>query len=256
MPEPDQTILDNPVATDWRSGIAEEDRSTVARFDSVGSLAKGYKDLYSDYSGRVKLPTDESTPEERSSFYTQCGRPETSDGYTRPELPEGKQYDEVLIGGMQTWAFDEGITDAQFSKGVERYLAIEGKKDEESDAQAEQVREITDRELKELWHVDHPKNIEIAQRAMRELVPGELGEKFKAVIEESGLGNNSVFIQAFHATGAKNLDDTLVTSDGAPPKREKDYVPSHPNSPDMFAHGEDEESKKARAYFIAKGHVY
>ncbi len=253
---PDQTVLDNPVATDWRSGIAEEDRSTVARFDTVGSLAKGYKDLYTDYSGRVKLPTDESTPEEKSSFYTQCGRPETSDGYTRPELPEGKEYDEALIGGMQTLAFDAGITNSQFGKLIERYLEIEGKKVEASETEAAQLREVTDRELKELWHVDYDKNIEIAQRAKRELVTGELGEQFTALLDESGLGNNSVFVQVLHAIGSKTLSDTLVTSDGAPPKPEKGFVPSHPNSPDMYANGEDEESKKSRAYFTARGHTY
>ncbi len=246
----------NQAPTDWRTGISEENRSAVAKFTDVDGLAKGYSELQSAYSGTIKLPTDKSTPEDLSSFYNRCGRPDTSDGYTRPDLPEGKEYDADLIGGIQTAAFDAGITSKQFSSLVERYLAIETKRAETQAAETARVQEETDRGLRELWHADYDKNLEVARRAMRELVTDDLGEQFKVAIEESGLGNNSVFIQGFLEIGKKILNDSLVKSDSTGPVVADDFVPSHPQSPEMYRNGETDEDKKSRAYFEKRGHVY
>lgn len=256
MAEPsDQQVLDNPVATDWRSGIAEDDRSITARFNTVGDLAKGYNELSTAYSDTVKLPTEKSPPEEVRAFYQKQGCPDTSDGYNRPQLPEGDTYDEDLIGGMQTAAFEEGITDKQFGKLIERYLAVEVKKAEAKEVEDGRVQEETTRALKELWHVDYDKNIEVARRAMRELVTGDLVEPFKTLIEESGLGNNPVFIRGFQEIGSKILNDTFVKSDSTT-KLEADYTPAYPNSPEMYRNAEDEEGKKGRAWHEKQGHIY
>lgn len=242
--------------TDWRSGISEQNRSAVAKFTDLDSLAKGYGELQSAYGGTVKIPTEQSTPEDVSSFYTRCGRPDTSDGYNRPQLPEGKEYDEALVGGIQTAAFELGISDKQFGGLIDRYLAIEGQKAEEKAAEGARVAEETDAALRKLWHVEYDKNLEVARRAMRELVKDDLGEQFKAVIEDSGLGDNAVFIQGFKEIGSKILSDSLVTSDSTGPVVEADFVPSHPNSPEMYRNADDEEGKKSRAYFEKRGHVY
>ena len=97
MPEPDQQLVDNQAVTSYTDGVDEEYRPGVEKFSTINSLAKGYVELEKAYGGTVKLLGDESTPEEKSSFYTKLGRPDTSDGYTRPELAEGKSYDEDLI---------------------------------------------------------------------------------------------------------------------------------------------------------------
>ncbi len=249
--------LETPQApTDWRTGVSEENRSGVAKFDTVDSLARGYSELQSAYGGTIKLPTEKSTPEERSSFYNRCGRPDTADGYIRPDLPEGKEYDADLIGGIQNAAFEAGVSNSQFSALIDRYLQIETKKAEDTQASAAQVQEETDRELRELWPVDHDKNLEIARRGMRTLVTGELGEKFKEVIETSGLGDNSVFIQGMYEIASKTMEDILVRSDSTGPVLDDKFVPSHPSSPEMYRNAEDDEGKKARAYFEKKGHIY
>ncbi len=242
-----------------QSWYPDEHKDIVAQkgWSGSGDAIKSYVELEKTMGGRVKVPTDESTPEERSAFYTKCGRPDTPDGYKLPELPEGKSYDESLVGGMKTMAFEEGWTDKQWTKAVERYLAIEKQGAEAKEAENARLEQETDRTLHEQWGAEYDKNIEIARRAFRELVPGELGEQFAILIEDSGFGNNLVFIQGFREIGAKMLDDTLVKSEGQVKVETGDsYVPSHPNSPAMYAHGDDDESKKARAYFIKKGYTY
>ena len=222
----------------------------------AGKFLKSYTELESALGSRAKVPTDESTPEERSAFYTKIGRPDTPDGYAMPTLPEDKSYDESLVGGMKTMAFEEGWTDKQWKSAVERYLAIETQTAEKQDAENVRQKEETDRTLREQWGAEYDKNLEITRRAFRELVPGELGEQFAALIEDSGFGNNLIFLQAFREIGSKMLDDTLVRGEGQVAAGEKEYVPSHPHSPEMYKNAEDDEGKKARAYFEKRGHRY
>jgi hypothetical protein len=85
-------------------------------------------------------------------------------------------------------------------------------------------------------------------------VPEEIREEFVQLMTDKNLDNNLIFIKAFKSIGDKILDDKLVKGDL--PKGEGDYVPSNPNSPEMYQYGEDDESKKAREYFKAKGHTY
>ncbi len=69
--------------------------------------------------------------------------------------------------------------------------------------------------------------------------------------------NEPAFIDMMVQIGIKNMDDTFVKSDGQPPEKPKDdFVPASPNSPEMYASGDDENSAKARVYFRNKGHVY
>lgn len=222
----------------------------------AGGFLKSYTELESAMGSRVKVPTEESTPEEKSAFYTKLGRPDTPDGYKLPELPEDKSYDESLVGGMKTMAFEEGWTDKQWEKAVERYLAIEKQNAEKQDAEAVRLHEETDRILREREGAGYDKYVEVSRRALRELVPGELGEKFTNLIKELGLDNNLIFIDGFHEMGSKMLDDNLVKSEGQVKVEAGDYTPSHPNSPDMYKFGDDDESKKARAYFEKRGFSY
>lgn len=263
---PEDTPIAEPTPAVAQNWYPDEYKELVSqRGWGADGFLKSYTELEKAMSTRVKIPTDESTSEEKSAFYTRLGRPDTPDGYTMPNLPEGKSFDESLVGGMKTMAFEEGWTGSQWDKAVERYLAIEKQGAEAKEAEDARAQEETDRELKELWHADHPKRLEVARRAMRDLVKDNvvngasdnLAERFKTLIEDSGLGDDSVFIQGMEQMGSKMLDDTLVKSEG----QVKDgtgegYVPSHPNSPAMYANGEDEESKKARAYFEKRGHHY
>jgi hypothetical protein len=51
------------------------------------------------------------------------------------------------------------------------------------------------------------------------------------------------------------MGDTLIKGDVVDPDKAA-WQPQYPNTPEMYAAGEDEESKKARAWFEAKGHKY
>ncbi len=238
----------------WTDGIAEENRGGVKDFTSVDALAKGYGALYAKMGSQVKMPDDATTDEERSAFYQKLGRPEKADGYSRPELAEGEQFDEAFLTEMAAVAHAEGISDKQFRSLIERYIAREGQVAEAKAASENAEADATQKQLHEEWAGNYDKNLEISKRALRELVPADMKDAFVELITEKNLDNNFLFIKAFHSVGSKMMDDKLVKGD--PPKAEPGWKPSHPNSPEMYTGGDSEDCVKARAYFTARGHVY
>lgn len=246
--------VSNPT-TSWREGIAEEHKTVVSKFNDVGSLAKGYVDLEKSMGGKVKIPTAESTPEEKSAFYSKL-RPETAEGYEfdKPDLPEGMNYDEKFELTMRGIAHEAGITKDQMKALTAAFNQYQIEQFGDHQGELSRTHEEGEKDLRDRWAGDYDKNLEISRRALRELIPGELGEEFVKIIEETGMGNNPVMIRGFLEIGTKMLDDTFVRGEQA--ERKEEYMPAHPNSPEMYKSGETEEDKRARMYFTSKGHVY
>ena len=253
---PDENVAG--VETSWHSA---EHANLVQSKQWAGAddALKGYGELEKALGTRVKLPTEESTPDEVSSFYNKLGRPESPDAYKLPELPEGKEYDKELISGMRSIAHEAGVTDNQFMKLVQRYLGIEKQKAELTEGETNRVAQESDRMLKEKWGAEYPANIELAKRARDELIDDkDLLGQFAEMVETKypGLGNDPVFVQVFTSIGTKMLDDTFVKGTGQTGSKDADYKPAYVDSPEMYAAGDDEESKKARAWHRNKGYVY
>jgi len=240
---------------DFLYGIAEEHHDAVSGFNDKGALAKGYSELFSKMGTSVQMLNENSSAEEIAAFYKKLGSPDTIDGYTLPQLPEGKEYDKDLLGGMREAMLDVGITDKQFGKLLESYLAIEVKKSEANEAEKIRASEEGDRVLKEKWGANYEAESAIVQRACDELIPNkELHDEFAQLIEDKGLKNNRVFALVFNGIGKKMLDDTFVKGGGH--IEGKEYTPVYPNDPDMYRSGTDDESKRARAWHEKRGHVY
>jgi hypothetical protein len=224
----------------------------LARFTDAGSLANSYLEMEKMASGKVKIPTDQSTPEELSAFYQKLGRPDSVEGYNLPPLPEGQEYDTELIGTMRDIAFESGVSDSQFSGLVARFVEAQGAAAEAQLASQNIEAENTVSELQTEWQGDYDKNLEVSKRALRELVPEDMKDDLVNLITEKNLDNNKMFVKFLHSVGAKMLDDTLVKGDQIKPEVD-DYVPKYVNSPDMYKNDESEDGQKARAYFSAKG---
>lgn len=229
---------------------------TTKGWTGNGDVFNSYTELEKSLGGRVKVPTDESTPEERSAFYDGMGRPENPEGYTLPTLPEGKEYDKELLGGIRTIAHGSGITDAQFSKLVEGYLGIETQRAEAAAAEMVRSKEEGDRILHETHGDKYDEFIEVSKRAYTEYGDDELFDLMEQP-EFKPLMNKPAFIRFMNKVGAGNLDDKFVKGGGqVDTDADGNYVPANPKSPDMYAYAEGPDSKKDRDYFRRQGHDY
>ncbi len=238
-------------------GIETQYHSAVEPFTDKNSLAKGYSELSTKMGTALQIPTSETTPDEVTAFYQKLGVPPTKDGYDlkMPELPEGLSHDEKFEMTMRGVAHEAHISQEAMKKLFEAYNAYRVSAHGYQQEEGQKLIAEGDKALHEKWGVDYPKNFEIQERACVELIPDEeLRTKFGELITAKGLRNNPVFAEVFLGIGMSMLDDTLTK--GSQVVNKDDYVPANPKSPEMYEHGDDDESKKARAHFRAKGHVY
>lgn len=242
-----------PAATNWRDSVpselrySKEGNDKLARFSDEASLAKSFLELEKMDSGKVKLPGEDSTPEERSAFFQKLGKPEAIDGYELPELAEGEAYDEPMMNAIKQYAFDNDIPKDMFSGMVNAYM-------QEANAAMDRQATATEDALKQEWAADYDKNMEISRRALRELAPEEITEPLIAEIARANIDNSEPFVKFLYAVGSKMLDDTLVR--GGQVNQDDGYVPKYVSSPEMYRNDESEEGQKARAYFDKNGIQY
>ncbi len=241
--------------TAWDTGVAEEHKSAISGFADTASLAKGYSELYGKMGGYAKIPTAESTAEEKSAFYNKQGRPDSADGYALPTLAEGEEIDKELFSGWASIAHEAGMTDTQFSSLASKYVELEAQRKEVETVEYNRYREESDRKLHETYGADYDKNIELSKRAYTEYASDDLKELL-GTDKWVGLMNEPSFIDMMVEIGKKNMDDTFVKGDGQPEAPKDNFVPNSPGSPAMYANMDGEEGKKNRDYFRAKGHVY
>ena len=252
MSEPGLLTEDNPTTEAWHS---EENGEFIGNkgWKTADDAVNSYRELEKSMGGRVKMPGEESTPEEVSAFYRKLGAPEESSGYSRPELPEGHEVDEEFFGKMAVLAHKTGVSDKQFKTFIDGYVEMQAVKAEQKLTSDNQESATTDTKLHEEWGADYDKNLKTSNRVL-ELIPEDIREEYWSLIKEKNLDNNLIFIKGRQAIGAQMLDDTLVK--GELPKPKDGYVPQFANSPELYQFGEGEDDAKARDYFKAKGHVY
>jgi hypothetical protein len=245
-----QTTLLSPEATTetetTSTWYGEENAEVVQSkgWKTGDDAIKSYRELEKMSSGRVKMPTPESSAEEIRAFYQKTGCPENPDGY-EISVPEGAEYfqDEATEGVLKEVAHEMGVSKQAFEKIVGAYY-------EKMAADMAQGREQGEAALKEEYGDKYEAELEIAKRFC-----SECSEEFQDLLVKSGLGNNPIFIKEFNGLGKKILSDTLIKGEVGN-SDEQGYKPQYPNTPEMYASGEGEESVKARAWFTARGHVY
>ena len=249
MPEEAAGVVEQtsePAITSDQQWFTEDYRDVVQQkgWASPSDAIKSYTELEKAFSSRVKMPTPESSAEEIRAFYQKTGCPENPEGY-EIQVPEelAPMRDEQAEQEFRQIAHEMGISKQAFETIAKKYY----------DSIAEGMhaqREAGERQLREEFGDKYDENVAIAQRFAQ-----NMSDEFREVLETSGLGNNPVVIKEFIELGKKTMGDSLVRGETSNPD-DKAYVPYYKDSPEMYASGEDEESKKARAYFEAKGFKY
>ena len=240
-----ETLLSEP-STTTEQWYGDEYKEVVAKkgWKAPTDALKSYVELEKTFSGRVKMPTPESSAEEIRQFYQKTGCPENPDGY-EIQVPEevAALRDEAAESELRKVAHEMGVSKQAFEAIVGKYYGQMANQMVQSRVQGETA-------LKEEFGDKYDENVKIAQR-----FAGNCSEEFRELMEKTGMGNNPVVIKEFINLGKKTMSDSLIKGEQGS-SAEAAFVPSHQNSPDMYKHGEDEESVKARAYFSARGHKY
>lgn len=250
-----KTIVETKL-TKWQDTISpdlKEKLFMAGRFekdDSPSNLAKSYLELErknSQIDLLVKIPDDKSTPEEKESFYKKLGKLESADKYAI-KYEEGVVKDPVLDKEIQQAAFTANLSQKQ----LDVLAAAVNKVAIQRDAEITKLNNERWTNLKVKWGDNRTKeNIELAKRCFDKFAPEEL----KKLMTREDVEQDPILVTMYADIWRTTLDDTFVKSETLP--KGEEYKPYFINSPEQYRNGDDDESKKARAWFEKnKGYKY
>ncbi len=225
---------------------SEENKEVVERcgWKDPNDAIKSFRNVEKMSSGMAKMPTPESSAEEIRAFYQKTGCPENPEGYevANPEGVYDNIRDEGIENAMKVIAHEQGVSKQAFESIIRGFYEKANADLQASKAQGEQS-------LREQHGEKYDEVLEISNRFFDTCSP-----EFCELVKVAGLANHPVFINEFLAKGKQIMADTLIKGDTTEEKKE--VTIKYPNSPEMYASGEDDESKEGRAYHEAKGFKY
>ena len=184
--------------TEWYS---EDYKDVVAQkgWKEPSDVLKSYTELEKMSSGRVKMPTPESSAEEIRAFYQRTGCPENPDGYEIPAVEGAEAFrNEGVEKELAGVAHEMGVSKQAFE-------AIVGKYYEHLVMDTVKTREASETALKEEFGDKYDESLAVAQRFAE-----STSDEFRELMETTGLGNNPIIVKEFMSLGKKTLSDTLI----------------------------------------------
>lgn len=116
------------LGADNGDGISPRDIAKAKGWKSMDDVVRSYHEVERAFreSGRVKVPTDKSTPEEVSAWRKAIGVPDTAEGYKLDPVtaPDGSevQLDNGLLGRLAAKAHEIGVPEAAYKALVGDYV--------------------------------------------------------------------------------------------------------------------------------------
>ena len=210
-PESDNLISEEPQEETWQTRYLADDlrdNATLGKFKDVGDLGASYIKMQEMLGSRDKIPTEDSTDEERGSFYNKLGRPTTPEEY-QIELPQESGYDEQLYSGFLKQAHESGLTNKQAQDAINFYAQLNENSQINVESTMQQAKVDAETALKKEWGVkDYQKNLALSRRAFNRFADDDL----KKFVQESGVSNNVSLIRFLHKIGTSFSDPEMSGS--------------------------------------------
>lgn len=192
------TSVDN-----WRDTIPEDIRNekVIVETKDITSMAKRLVDANKFISQSVRLPDDGDTSG-MDELYNKLGRPETVEGYTvtRPDMPDGMQYDEGLEKNFLSEAHKLGLNSSQANALIKWNQAQAVSQMESGNKTAAEAMDG----LKKEWGTAFDERVKIAEEVLNQ---------YGSDASEAAIKNNPGLISLVYEMG-KNLLET--STEGGP----------------------------------------
>lgn len=204
------------VESSWTDSLSDDykEHQSLSTFKSIDDLAKSYIHAQGMIGkDKVIVPTDSSTPEEVSEFYSKLGMPAPEE-YSVEGADDALR--DVLLSNHVLPKQAKAIVDAlaEMNKGSE----------EAGDSEYDEAMQQELEELKEEWGESFDGNIQRAAHAFK--VFGN--EDTANYLNETGLGNDPVLLKLFSNIGAKLGEDSFKGT--AQPSMNKDAAKARINT--------------------------
>ena len=197
------TIPDN-----WKTTLPTEiqTHTAIGNVKSVADLATQFVNSQKLIGAdKIAVPGESATDEDYAAVYTKLGRPEAHDKYKLPDvkLPEGLTLSEDKLTTLRKTAFDAGLSQRQFNKLLTDHLSTVATEFEAAKASRAEARANAENTLKTEFKDNYAANVDIARSVVEQFG----GTELKALLEETGIGNNPHMVRMLFKLGNQMMED-------------------------------------------------
>lgn len=194
------------IDANWRASLPEDmrDNPTLAKYGSIESLAKGHISSQQALGNNVAIPSKDA---DHTEFWNKAGRPEKAEGYELPEIEgvESLGLPETASADYQAKAHELGLTQRQMA-GLWQYHAEQGMNSMNEFSQRQTSEsEAGMQQLQKDWGGAYDEKLSQARAAVEEFG----GDDMKTLLNDTGFGDNPVFLRAFADIGKAMANDKL-----------------------------------------------
>jgi len=154
--------------------------------------------------------------------------PETPDGYSIPEIPEGLPADQEAINGFKTLAHEIGLTQSQIEKIVnfdferaKKYVDADKTETEAAAKAIQDGRAAAQAELNKEWGSAKEAKMELVAKVKNRFISEDVVKKW----DESGMSDDPSFLKLLADFGALIDEDQLILPD----QRQSGDIPRTPD---------------------------
>ncbi len=201
------SVVENCLSDDVRSTIPESWKKFSGK--SMNDVFQSHVNAEQEMSRRVRIPDDETSDEDRRTFHTACGCPETGDGYEF-ELPKG--HDEDLVKWARETFHKHGISKAKAAKLYTDYMTMSGER-VAAHTQAQEAKKTLDAAAAKKTKSEAIKNTraELTKdwggadgykanlTSARTAFEGIYSDETRKLLKEAGLADHPAIIKDMHA---------------------------------------------------------
>ena len=216
----------------WRDSIEDADlRKHAERFNTPTELAQAHIDLRKQLSSKLEVPKEDSSDEVKANFRKQLGVPETSEAYEMPEglIEEGDDAATALVDMFRPIAHEANLSNDGFAKMVQQMNEAIEQGENNVISEIVKGRESGEHQLKTDWGPDYDGNVELSQRAVRDLGGEGVSTLCNDTILKDGskLGDHPDMVRFFAKLGRQmNEDGNLLPVDGDAAKSMQEKIAS------------------------------
>ena len=204
---------------DWRTALPDDLKAAAKNWNSPTDAVKTAVGLRQKLTKSVLLPGEDATDEDMAEFRAKLGIPEKPDGYEikRPKLPEELDFegaDEYRTNAENEFAaamHAVHASPAAVQAAVDWYYGLVLSTHQDGLKAVEAANDAADKQLRVEWGDEFEKNIALAQRAAKAMVPEALMEKF----DKLGISADAD-AKRFFATLGRQLGEHDVRGDELP----------------------------------------
>jgi hypothetical protein len=186
--------------------------------EGMDKLLESYVGL-KQLEGATVVPDKDASDEVKANFFKKIGVPEKAEAYAidKVEVLEGMTLTGEIMPEFKQLFHNLKLSQMQANELFKGYMEVEKAKHKAMVEAETKAKEKAKESLKSEYKADFDKNMNIANKALKEYVDEEAYKRLKS----KGFTSDADVVEMFYRIGKATLDDSVLSGTGAKSKGER-----------------------------------